>query len=112
MQHHQPRLWPCLVLLMLAGCIYWEPYPRPAPQQRLPSSLRVLQPSGEKLLLIEPYVRSDTLYGRTGADTLRIPLHQIRGLERPFVDGLRTTGLILGTTAALVTLSLYTGGLE
>lgn len=60
------------VALPLGGCTYGEPYPSPvpaAPSPRLPSSLRVASDTGASLLLVEPFVRADTLLGRVGRDT-------------------------------------------
>jgi hypothetical protein len=55
-----------------------------APIRPLPSSLRVVSEPGPRILLVEPFIRSDT----------------------------RTLGLIVGVTATAVTVGMYTGGLE
>lgn len=103
------------VTLFLGACTYWEPYALPAPPASatpLPSSLRVASQPGPPILLVEPFIRSDTLFGRIGADTTGIPLSERRGIQRQRVDGLRTLGLIVGVSAVLTTVGLYTGGLE
>ena len=109
------RNWCLLGLALLLGsCTYWEPYPPPAPatSSRLPSSLRAASDTGASVLLIEPFVRADTLFGRVGRDTARLPLGQVRQLQRQRVHGLRTLGLIAGVSAVWVTVGLYGGGLE
>ena len=107
--------WPLAGLaLCLGSCTYWEPYPpvRPVPSSSLPSSLRVTSDTGASVLLVEPFVRADTLIGRVGRDTVGIRIDEIRELERQRVDGLRTLGLVAGVSATLITVSLYGGGLE
>jgi hypothetical protein len=101
--------------LLSGGCTYWEPYPSPSvapPLFRLPSSLRAASDTGTPLLLLEPFVRADTLFGRVGGDTVGLPLQQVRELRRPRVDGLRTLGLIVGVSAVWITAGLLGGGLE
>ncbi|HEX7336089.1 MAG TPA: hypothetical protein VF252_02680 [Gemmatimonadales bacterium] len=101
--------------LFLGSCTYWEPYAPLAstgPSPDLPSSLQVVSDTGSPLLLTEPFVRADTLFGRTGRDTVRLPLHQLREVQRQRVHGLRTLGLIAGVGAVWITVGLYGGGLE
>ena len=113
MRGHRNWFLPGLALL-LGSCTYWEPYPPPtlATSSRLPSSLRVASDTGGSVLLIEPFVRADTLFGRLGRDTARLPLGDVRELQRQRVHGLRTLGLIAGVSAAWVAVGLYGGGLE
>lgn len=101
--------------LVLGSCTYWEPYAPltpTAPSPALPSSLQVVSDTGAPLLLIEPFVRADTLFGRTGRDTVGLPLHQLRDVRRQRVHGFRTLGLIAGVSAVWITVGLYSGGLE
>ena len=103
------------VAALLGSCTYWEPYPRPAPappSPSLPSSLRAASDSGAALLLVEPFVRADSLFGRVGDDTVGLPLEHLREIQRQRVDGLRTLGLIAGVAAVWITVGLYGGGLE
>ena len=103
------------VAVLLGSCTYWEPYPRPAPappSPRLPSSLRAASDSGPPLLLVEPFVRADTLFGRVGRDTVGLPLERLHEIQRQRVHGLRTLGLIAGVSAVWITAGLYGGGLE
>jgi hypothetical protein len=108
------RWLPVTLHLMAAGCTYWETYPATAiaAEQRLPSSLRVAPSTAGPLLLVHPYLRSDTLFGRSGGNTVGFPVGELRAVERQRVDALRTTGLILVTSGAWITLGLLTGGLE
>jgi hypothetical protein len=100
--------------LCLASCTYWEPYPpvRPAGPSSLPSSLRVSPDTGASVVLVEPFVRADTLLGRVGRDTVGVRLKEIRELQRQRVHGLRTLGLVAGVSAVWITVGLYGGGLE
>ena len=107
--------WPLAgLVLFLGSCTYWEPYPpvRPAGPSSLPSSLRVTSDTGASVLLVEPFVRADTLIGRVGRDTVGVRIDEIRELQRQRVDGLRTLGLVAGVSAVLLTVGLYGGGLE
>jgi hypothetical protein len=103
------------VTLFLGACTYWEPYSLPASPSwapSLPSSLRVASEPGHPILLVEPFLKRDTLFGRVGPDTIGIPLHGARDVQRQRVDGLRTLGLIVGGSAAWITVGLLTGGLQ
>jgi hypothetical protein len=99
------------VALVLGACTYWEPY-SPSRYTDLPSSLRVPAESGHPILLVEPFIRNDTLLGRVGRDTVGVPLNDSRGVQRQRVDGLRTLGAIVGVSAVWITVGLLTGGLE
>jgi hypothetical protein len=110
-----PDLRACawVLLPLVTACTRWEPYvvsPDPAPP--LPSSLRVSTPSRTSLVLVQPFVQRDTLYGRSRGDTLGIELHVIDKLERPRLDASRTAAAVLGGVAGWITLGLLGGGLE
>ena len=101
--------------LFLGACTYWEPYSLPASPTwapNLPSSLRLATKPGHGILLVEPFIERDTLFGRVGPDTIGIPLESARGVQRQRVDGWRTLGLIVGGSAVWITIGLFTGGLE
>jgi hypothetical protein len=101
--------------LILGGCTYWQPYTLPAqasPTHRLPSSLRTMSPNGRPLVLVHPFIKGDTLFGRVGRNTLGVPYRTVSRIERPRVDGLRTLGLVAGGSAAWIAVGLYGGGLE
>jgi hypothetical protein len=98
----------------LTSCTYWAPYPRPTPgvaPVRLPTLLRTTTATAPALIS-SPFVRNDTLFGQQAGDTIGIALQELRSLERPRVYVIRTIGLVVGATAGLFTLGLYTGGLE
>jgi hypothetical protein len=109
-----PELRACAwVFLLLTGCTRWESYQvTPELGPGLPTSLRVSAPSRASVVLVKPFVRSDTLYGRSHGDTLGIALHTIDKLERPRLDAWRTAATILGGVAGWITLGLVGGGLE
>ena len=87
--------------------------PTPAPEApRLPRSLRVWTADHEAMVLTGPWVRADTLYGRSRADTLGIPLSAVQGLERQRLEVGRTVGSVAGGLALWITVALVGGGLE
>lgn len=87
--------------------------PTPAPEtSRLPRSLRVRTADHEAMVLTGPWVRADTLYGRSRADTLGIPLSAVQGLERQRLEVGRTVGSVAGGLALWITVALVGGGLE
>jgi hypothetical protein len=77
----------------------------------LTSSVRVWT-SGRATVLAQPFVRRDTLYGRSRGDTLGIAVTTIERVERPRLDGLRTAGAVVGGLASWITLGLLSGGWE
>jgi hypothetical protein len=97
----------CVIALFLGGCTYWEPILPPVPSADLPSSLRISLDSGPPLLLVEPYVRTDTLFGRVASDTVELPVEQLHGIERQRIHVLRTLGLIAGVSAFWITVAYY-----
>ena len=112
----EPRFrgWAWVLLVLLLSCTRWESYPVPVvPAPSLPRSLRVWTSSGAAAtVLARPFVRRDTLYGRSRGDTLGIALPAIERLERPRLDGVRTAGSVVGGLAGWITLALLSGGWE
>jgi hypothetical protein len=103
-------VWCLLILLM--GCSHWEPYAAPTvPVPDLPSSLRVWTRGGANVL-VQPFVRGDTLYGRLGSDTLVIPLSAVQRFERPRLEVGRTVATVVGGLGLWITAGLFGGGLE
>ncbi len=103
-----------LVLLLVTGCTRWEPFLVPTPEQSLPPYLRVSAPGRPSTLLMHPFVRRDTLYGRSRGDTLGIALTTIERLERPRLDEPRTVATIVGGLAAWLSVALlgFSGALD
>ncbi|MEO8090354.1 MAG: hypothetical protein ABI703_08665 [Gemmatimonadales bacterium] len=103
------------VLLLLIGCVHWEPYAVPYPgdpSSRFPSSLRVTASAGAPAVVVNPFVRGDTLYGTSRGDTVAVSLQAIQALERQRIDGGRTLVTVVGGLAAWMTVGLLGGGLE
>ena len=97
------------VIVLLTGCTQWEPYRVPTvPGPKLPSYLRVSASGQDSLVLLEPFVRSDTLFGRLRGDTLGIAFPAIERLERPRLDGLRTFAVVVGGLASWIGLYFVT----
>jgi hypothetical protein len=104
-----------VLIVLLAGCTRWESFQLPTapePKPGMPSYLRVSAPPRDPTVLVQPFVRGDTLYGRSRGDTLGIALPAIERLERPRLDGLRTAATVVGSMAAWITVGLLAGGLE
>ena len=93
---------------LLAACTRWETVPTPMAPAALPSSLRVWSSDAARTVLNDPFVRQDTLYGRSGGDTVGIALTRIERVARPRLDGAKTAGTLVGGVAAWVALGLLT----
>jgi hypothetical protein len=101
------------VAVLLGGCTRWEPYSLSAAATRaLPSALRVWADGDTATQLAEPFVRGDTLYGRSRGDTIGLAVARIERVARPRVDGLRTAGAVVGGVATWIALGLAGGGWE
>lgn len=91
-----------LALLATGACATWRPYeagPNLQPGQSLPYQLRATRSDSSRIAITDPFIRSDTLYGRTRGDTIAVPLADVAGLERSRIDGLRTIGVLVGVPA-------------
>jgi hypothetical protein len=101
------------LVVLLMGCTRWESYEvPPAPGPDLPSYVRVSPPGRSSAVLVDPFVRLDTLYGRSGGDTLGFALPVEGQVERPRLDGLRTTAVVVGSLGAWIGLGLLAGAGE
>jgi hypothetical protein len=95
------------------GCTRWESDPVPMTAGPvLTSSVRVWTSGRAATVLAQPFVRHDTLYGRSRGDTLGIAVATIEWVERPRLDGLRTAGAVVGGLSSWITLGLLSGGWE
>jgi hypothetical protein len=105
-----------LAAALLTGCTYWEPYGRSTESAsfwRLPALVRVTtDDTARGLVLAAPFVRADTLFGRSAGDTVGFALSEVRRVERPRVNAVRSVALVLSVTAGWVALGLLGGGLE
>ena len=104
----RPRLrYACSTLaltLSLAGCFSWRPYEPAAPLSQstgLPRRLRATLADSSRVELTAPFVRADTLYGRSGPkrDTTALAVAEIRRLERERFSIWRTLGVTVGAPA-------------
>jgi hypothetical protein len=84
----------------------------PTPGPELPSSLRVWSSEAGATVLAQPFVRGDTLYGRSRRDTVAFAVSDLARVERPRLDGWRTAAGVVGGLAAWITVGLLAGGLE
>lgn len=93
------------LMLGVAGCFSWRPYEPAAPLARspdLPYRLRATLVDSSQVELTSPFVRADTLYGRSGPqrDTLALSVDAVRGLERERLRIWRTLGVTVVAPAA------------
>jgi hypothetical protein len=93
---------------LLGACTRWETVPTLVAPAELPSSIQVWSTDGARTLLRTPFVRQDTLYGRSGGDTVGIALARIERVARPRLDGARSAGSLVGGLAAWLALALLT----
>ena len=93
---------------LLGGCTRWETVPTPVAPAELPSSIRVWSSDGARTLLSSPFVRQDTLYGRSHGDTVGIVLARIERVARPRLDVAKSAGTFVGGLAAWLSLALLT----
>jgi hypothetical protein len=94
-----------IAALVLAACTTWQPLARDstgAPLARLPYAVRITRLDSSRVALLAPFLRQDTLFGRRARDTLAVPLHQIRGVERQQFSVVRTAAAILAIPVAFV----------
>ena len=93
---------------LLAGCHTWNPSQVPQPNQSLagaPKNVRVVLNDGTAIVLRNPYMASDTLFGEAyngliGTPVRRgIPAGQIKAIDYPQFSVLRTAGLSLALAA-------------
>ncbi len=96
------RLAGAFPLLMAAACATWLPYegnPKLQPDQSLPFQLRATRSDSSRVSLNDPFVRADSLYGRTRGDTVGLPLTDIVRLERSRISAWRTAAVVVGVPA-------------
>jgi hypothetical protein len=96
---------PVLLALTAAGCFTWRPWEPAAPLAQgadLPHRVRVTAGEKKPVALNAPYVRNDSLFGRTndGRDTVGFAVADVRGLETERFHLLRTLGATVGVPAA------------
>ncbi len=99
--------WSIPVVLGIAGCAGWGPYEPAAPLSNdtgLPYRLRATLADSSRVELTSPFVKADTLYGRSGPhrDTVALAVPTIQGLERERLSVWRTLGVVVAPAAALV----------
>jgi hypothetical protein len=99
---------PVACTLAAAACFSWRPYEPAAPlsaSSGLPRRLRATLADSSRVELTAPFVRGDTLYGRSGPghDTVAVAVAGVEGLERERFSPWRTFGVtVVAPAAALV----------
>jgi len=101
-----------LVVCLLWGCATWRPYSLGPDYGRggaLPHLLRVTRPDSSRVVVTDPFVRGDTLYGlrRVRGDTLAIPLEQMNYLERERIHLGRSLAVGVGIPAVALGIAYF-----
>jgi hypothetical protein len=95
---------PLLLALAAAGCFSWRPWEPAAPLadgSDLPYTVRVFVGDSTPVHLTSPYVRRDSLFGRTDArDTVGFPVAEVTGFETERFQLWRTLGATVVAPAA------------
>ncbi len=107
---------PLLLALGAAGCFTWRPYEPAAPlaeSSKLPHRVRVVVGDLAPLPLNSPYVRRDSLFGRTDdRDTVAFAVADVDTLEASHFNLWRTLGatVVAPAAALLITYAIVCGG--
>lgn len=91
-----------MFLLATGACATWRPYdtgPSLQPGHSLPYQLRATRSDSSRIAVTDPFIRSDTLYGRIQGDTVEVPLADVARLERSCISAWRTAGVLVGVPA-------------
>ena len=104
----------CLFLLAamaLNGCSRWQ-VQQVTPQQlisdRSPRSVRIRQHSGPLVVLREPFLRGDTILGRSGRSERAVSLIDVHEVSIRRTDPVKTTGLVVLIVAPI---ALFVGAM-
>jgi hypothetical protein len=102
-----------MLALQIAGCTGWRVQP-PGPNGLLgdkpPHQVRVNLADGRRVLVTSPRISDDTLRGRSGRDSVRFAVSEIRSVAVPHTDGVATgalgVGMVLLTVVAGAAIAL------
>ncbi len=112
----RPIALPALLALGTAACFTWRPYEPAAPlaeSSDLPQRVRVFAGDSAPIPLNSPYVRRDSLFGRTDAlDTVSFAVADVQSLEASRFHLWRTLGatIVAPAAALLVTYAIVCNG--
>lgn len=91
----------------LGACTTWTelPAPRPATLRELGGPVRVTRHDGYSMELRDVSVRGDTLYGYQSDNRVAVPLHEMKAMQKRYIDPVRTVGAgVIYAVAAFGTL--------
>ena len=99
------HLIPLLLSVGAAGCFAWRPWEPAAPLAEgadLPHRVRVTTEGSKRVALNAPYIRGDSLFGRTddGVKGVGLAVADIRSLEAERFQLWRTLGATVALPAA------------
>lgn len=107
-RRRQARTCSLLALaLLVEACFSWRFYEPTTPLSQaegLPYRLRATLTDSTQVELTSPFVKADTLYGRSGArrDTMGVSVADVSGLERERLNIWRTLGVTVVAPVAVV----------
>jgi hypothetical protein len=109
-----------LILFLLSACMGWRPEPTTPAYlitNQKPDVVRLTRSDSSRLILREPMVDGDTVYGRPQAnleadpeERIAIPLADVTSIATLHTDPTRTTLLVAG--AAVATFSILCFGAD
>ena len=112
----RPVALPVLLALGTAACFTWRSYEPAAPlaeSSDLPQRVRVFAGDSAPIPLNSPYVRRDSLFGRTDArDTVAFAVAEVKALEASRFHLWRTLGatIVAPAAALLITYAIVCDG--
>ncbi len=94
-----------LAVTLSSGCAAWRQVAvAPAALSSEPKQVRITQPDGSRLVILDPRIAGDTLFGSTRDGPQAIPLEDVR---RMAVPGGSHSQLMAGTTFVGVALGVF-----
>jgi hypothetical protein len=103
--HSGAHRWLPLSLAILTGCSSWRVQPASPAQvitEEHPAEIRLGRTDRQQVVLKRPVLRGDSIWGQTGKDSAGVPLDEITTIAVRRTDWLKTTGLVVVSTSAVL----------
>jgi hypothetical protein len=103
--HSGAHRWLPLSLVLLTGCSSWRVQSVSRAQvitEEHPAQIRLRRTDGQQVVLKRPVLRGDSIWGQTPKDSAGLPLDEITAIAVRRTDWLKTTGLIVVSTGAVL----------
>ena len=88
-----------MLALQITGCTSWraqQPSPAGLLGDKPPHQVRVTLADGRRIMVTNPQLSADTLRGRSGRDSVRFSVAEIRSVAVPHTDAVATAALSVG----------------